>query len=201
VSKQPSRKESPLVLAAAALDQELRRYDSLADEARRASINSGKTLERAVRIVQESTARNETVQDKLRELVAQIEGARTRQVESLNTLLEAAKRAQSRSEQFDALMQRFAALGESARVVNTLAAEADAKRQVGAPEAEILEGLGNLEAQMAAVVTEAEALSAIADEQEWDDLKRQADAARQQLLSVKNKLTAARRVVAMRAPS
>jgi hypothetical protein len=148
VSKQPSRKESPLVLAAAAL-----------------------------------------------------EGARTRQVESLNTLLEAAKRAQSRSEQFDALMQRFAALGESARVVNTLAAEADAKRQVGAPEAEILEGLGNLEAQMAAVVTEAEALSAIADEQEWDDLKRQADAARQQLLSVKNKLTAARRVVAMRAPS
>ena len=201
MSKQPSRKESPLVLAAAALDQELRRYDSLADEARRASINSGKTLERAVRIVQESTARNETVQDKLRELVAQIEGARTRQVESLNTLLEAAKRAQSRSEQFDALMQRFAALGESARVVNTLAAEADAKRQVGAPEAEILEGLGNLEAQMAAVVTEAEALSAIADEQEWDDLKRQADAARQQLLSVKNKLTAARRVVAMRAPS
>jgi len=201
VSKQPSRKESPLVRAAAARDQELRRYDSLADEARRASINSGKTLERAVRIVQESTARNETVQDKLRELVAQIEGARTRQVESLNTLLEAAKRAQSRSEQFDALMQRFAALGESARVVNTLAAEADAKRQVGAPEAEILEGLGNLEAQMAAVVTEAEALSAIADEQEWDDLKRQADAARQQLLSVKNKLTAARRVVAMRAPS
>ena len=98
-------------------------------------------------------------------------------------------------------MQRFAALGESARVVNTLAAEADAKRQVGAPEAEILEGLGNLEAQMTAVVIEAETLSAIADEQDWADLKRQADAARQQLLSVKNKLTAARRVVAMRAPS
>jgi len=201
VSKPQSRKESPLVLAAAALDEELRRYDSLAEEAKRSSINSGKTLERAVRIVQESTSRNETVQGKLRELVAQIEGARTRQVESLNTLLEAARRAQSRSEQFDALMQRFAALGESARVVNTLAAEADAKRQVGAPEAEILEGLGNLEAQMTAVVTEAEALSAIADEQDWADLKRQADAARQQLLSVKNKLTAARRVVAMRAPS
>lgn len=201
MSKPQSRKESPLVLAAAALDEELRRYDSLAEEAKRSSINSGKTLERAVRIVQESTSRNETVQGKLRELVAQIEGARTRQVESLNTLLEAARRAQSRSEQFDALMQRFAALGESARVVNTLAAEADAKRQVGAPEAEILEGLGNLEAQMTAVVTEAEALSAIADEQDWADLKRQADAARQQLLSVKNKLTAARRVVAMRAPS
>jgi hypothetical protein len=201
VSKQPARKESSLVLAAAALDEELRRYDALADEARRSSITSGKTLERAARIVHESTARNETVQDKLRELVAQIEGARIRQVDSLNTLLEEARRVQSRSEQFDALVRRFAALGESARVVNTLAAEADAKRQGGAPEAEVLEGLGNLEAQMAGVVTEAEALSAIAEEQDWADLKRQADAARQQLLSVKNKLTAARRVVAMRAPS
>jgi uncharacterized coiled-coil DUF342 family protein len=201
VPKNPSRKESSLVLAAAALDEELRRYDSLAEEARRSLINSGKTLERAVRIVQESTSRNETVQDKLRELVAQIEGARTRQVESLNTLLEAAKRAQSRSEQYDALMKRFAALGESAREVNTRAAEADAKRQAGAPETELLEGLGSIETQMASVVAEAETLEQIATEQDWADLKRQADAARQQLLAVKNKLTAARRVVAMRAPS
>jgi uncharacterized coiled-coil DUF342 family protein len=201
VPKNPSRKESSLVLAAAALDEELRRYDSLAEEARRSLINSGKTLERAVRIVQESTSRNETVQDKLRELVAQIEGARTRQVESLNTLLEAAKRAQSRSEQYDALMKRFAALGESARAVNTRAADADAKRQAGAPETELLEGLGSIETQMASVVAEAETLEQIATEQDWADLKRQADAARQQLLAVKNKLTAARRVVAMRAPS
>jgi len=201
VPKSPSKKESSLVLAAAALDEELRRYDSLADESKRARIDSGKTLERAVRIVQESTARNETVQDKLRELVAQIEEARTRQVDSLNVLLDAARRAQARSEQYDALMKRFAALGESAREVNTLAGAADAKRQAGAPEGELLEGLGSLETQMSAVVDEAEALAAVADEQDWADLKRQADAARQQLLAVKNKLVAARRAVAMRAPS
>ena len=201
MAKNQSRKESSLVLAAAALDEELRRYDSLAEEAKRSTINSGKTLERAVRIVQESTARNETVQDKLRELVAQIEGSRTRQVDSLNTLLEAARRAQARSEQYDALMKRFAALGESAREVNALAAEADAKREASAPETELLEGLGHIETLMAAVVAEAEALASMATEQDWADLKRQADAARQQLLAVKNKLSAARRVVAMRAPS
>jgi hypothetical protein len=202
VAKTQSRKESSsLVLAAAALDHELRRYDSLAEEARRSPINSAKTLARAVRIVQESAGLNETVQDKLRELVAQIEESRTRQVESLNTLLEAARRAQSRTEQYSALMKRFEALGVSAREANTLAAEADAKRLAGAPEAELLEGLGNIEAHMASVLTEAEALADIALEQDWSDLKRQADAARQQLLAVKNKLTAARRVVAMRAPS
>jgi hypothetical protein len=201
VAKNQSRKESSLVLAAAALDEELRRYDSLAEEAKRSPINTGKTLERAVRIVQESTGRNATVQDKLRELVAQIEESRTRQVASLNTLLEAARHAQLRSEQYNALMTRFAALGESAREVNTLAAEADARRQAGAPETELLEGLGHIETQMATVVAEAEALGDIATEQDWSDLKRQADAARQQLLAVKNKLTAARRVVAMRAPS
>jgi hypothetical protein len=190
-----------LVLAAAALDEELRRYDSLAEEAKRSTINSAKTLERAVRIVQESTGRNETVQAKLRELVAQIEGSRTRQVDSLNVLLEAAKRAQLRSEQYDALMKRFAALGASAREINTLATEADTKRQAGAPETEILEGLGRIETQMATVVAEAEALEEIATEQDWADLKRQADGARQQLLAVKKNLTAARRGIAMRAPS
>jgi hypothetical protein len=201
VAKNQGRKESSLVLAAAALDEELRRYDALADEARRSSINSARSLERAVRIVQESTGRNETVQEKLRGLVAEIEASRVRQVESLHALLEAAKHAQARSEQYDALMQRFAALGESARHVNTVAAEADAKRAGGAPETEVLEGLGAIEAQMTAVVAEAEALAVAAESQDWADLKRQADAARQQLLAVKNKLTAARRTVAMRAPS
>lgn len=199
--KNPTKKESPLVLAAAALDEELRRYDSLAEEAKKSHINSGKALERAVRVVQESTGRNEAVQAKLRDLVKEIEDARVRQVESLNTLLEAAQRAQARSEQYEGLLQRFAALGESARHVNTLAVEANAQRQSGAPEATILQGLDEVQTQMAAVVAEAEALVALATDQDWTDLERQADSVRQQILAAKNKLVAARRAVATRAPS
>jgi hypothetical protein len=201
VTRAPRKKESPLVLAAAALDEELRHYDSLAEEAKRSHINSAKTLQRAVRVVQESTARNETVQGKLRGLVTQIEEARVRQVESLNTLLEAAQRAQARSEQYHGLLDRFAALGESARHVNTLAGEADAKRQEGGPAADLLEGLGSIETQMAGVVAEAESLATLASDQDWTDLKGQADAVRQQVLAAKNQLAAARRVVATRAPS
>jgi hypothetical protein len=201
VPKNPPTKESPLVLAAAALDEELRRYDALAEEAKRSHIDSAKTLERAVRVVQESTAHNEAVQNKLRELVTRIEEARVRQVDSLNVLLEAAQRAQARSEQYDALLKRFAALGESARHVNAVAGEVNAKRHAGAPEAEILEGLADIQTQMATVVAEAGALAALAGEQDWTDLERQADAVRQQVLAAKNKLTAARRVAATRAPS
>jgi hypothetical protein len=201
VAKNQPRKESPLVLAAAALDEELRRYDALAEEARRSQINSAKTLERAVRVVQESTSRNETVQEKLRGLVTQIEEARVRQVDSLNALLEAAQKAQARSQQYDDLLQRFAALGESARQVNELAADTETKRNAGASETEVLASLEKLQMQMATVVAEAEALAALATEQEWVDLERQADAVRQQVLAAKNKLTAARRAVATRAPS
>ncbi len=201
MSKSQTRKDSPLVVAAAALDEELRRYDALADEAKRATINSGKTLLRAVALVNESNEKSEIIQEKLRALVTQIEEARVRQVESLNALLQAAERAQARSEQHDALVKRFAALGDSARQVQTLAADLDTKRREGSNEGEILSGLGDVEAQISAVVAEADALATLAEEQDWADLHRQADAARQQILSIKNKLAAARRDAATRAPS
>jgi hypothetical protein len=201
VPKPPPKKESPLVTAAVGLDEELRRYDALAEEAKRSHINSARTLERAVRVVQESSAQNEAVQGKLRELVTQIEEARVRQVDSLSTLLQAAQTAQARTEQYDTLLKRFAVLGESAHHVNALAAEVNEKRQAGASETEILGGLADLETRMAAVVAEASAVAALASEQDWVDLARQADAIRQQMLASKNKLTAARRAVATRAPS
>jgi hypothetical protein len=92
------------------LDDELRRFDALAEEAKNVQISSGKTLERAVKVVQETTVRHEALQETLRELVRQIEAARLRQVDSLGVLLEAAKRTQLRSEQYEALLKRFGAL-------------------------------------------------------------------------------------------
>jgi hypothetical protein len=195
VAKSSPKNESPLVRAAAALDEELRRYDALADEAKQVQISSGKALERAAKIVQESTSRNDALQEKLRELVAQIEAARGRQVESLGVLLEAARRTQARSEQYDAILQRFSALGESARGVSAQAAEASSKRgegSEGATEAEARASLAAMEVSMAGVVAEAEALTALAADQGWDDLKSQADGVRQQVLALKSKLTAAR---------
>jgi hypothetical protein len=192
VPKKQTARESPLVVAATALDDELRRFDALADEAKGVQISSSKTLERAIKIVQETTGRHESLQGTLRELVKEIEAARVRQVDSLNVLLEAAKQTQVRSVQYEGLLKRFAALGESARGMTTQAAEARARQDAGAGEAEARNSLAAMEIAMAGVVAEAEALTVLAGDQGWDDLKAKADGVRQQVLALKNKMATAR---------
>jgi hypothetical protein len=196
-----SKNVPPLVAAAAALDDELRAYDELAAEAHRIKFDSEKSLHRGLRIVQDSQERNDVIQEKLRALVAEIEQARGRQVESLNKLLEAAQTVQARVQEHEALMARFAALGESAQRVDALTLELSAKRTAGASESDLLQGLGEIQVQMATVVGEAEALAQRATEQDWPELARQADAVRQQVLAAKNKLALAHKAVATRAPS
>jgi hypothetical protein len=192
---------SSLVAAAAALDDELRAYDDLALEAKRAHTDSEKGLQRAIKIVQDSTGRNEHIQEKLQNLVKEIENARVRQEESLRALLGVAREVQSRAVQHEEMSQRFGALGESAKHVNTLTMALSERRETGATEAEVLAGLGEIQIQMAAVVAEAEVLTALANEQSWPEFARQADSVRQQVLAAKNKLVLAHRSMANRAPS
>lgn len=144
---------------------------------------------------------SERIQERLRALVAEIEGARMRQEESLRTLLEAARTVERRAQQHTALAQRFTALGDSASHVNTLAVALSEKRDAGASDTEILQDLQAIQNHVVSVVAEAEALSHCAREEQWPDLARQADSVRQQVLSAKNKLALAQKTVAMRAPS
>jgi hypothetical protein len=196
-AKQPS----PLVDAAAALEGELRAYDELAHEAHRIRIDGERGLRRGMAIVQESGGMSERIQERLRALVAEIESVRLRQVESLKVLLEAASTVEKRAQQHRVLMERFAALGESAGHVNTLTMALSEKRSAGASDTELLQDLQGIQTHIALVVAEAEALSDRAREEQWPDLARQADSVRQQVSSAKNKLALAYKTVAMRAPS
>ncbi len=196
-----SKGASPLVAAAAALEEELRQYDELAAEARRTTIDGEKSLRRAIELVRDSAGRNDRIQEKLRALVAEMESARKRQVESLDALVHAARTLEQRAQQHDVLMSRFAELGESAKRINALTQELSKRREAGAPESEILEGLAAIQVEMATVVAEAEALGSRAREEQWPEVARQADAIRQQVLAAKNKLQLAHRTVASRAPS
>jgi hypothetical protein len=192
---------SPVIAAAAALDEALTAYDDLAREARRATMNSEKGLQRAIRLVQESTGRNEAIRQRLAELVTQMDAARQRQVESLNALLEVARQVEARAEQHQQLERRFAALADSARQANVLTLDLATRREAGAGENELLEGLQAIEAHMAAVVGEAEALARLATDLDWPEFVREAQNVRQQVLAAKNKLSLAQRSVAARAPS
>jgi len=190
--------DSPLVAAAAAVDEELRAYDALAEEARRLDIEGEKSLRRATAIIQDSASRQDRIQERLRALVDEIEHARTRQVQSLTALLEAARTLEARTQQHDAILQRFAALGESARACNELAVSLSQRRAAGLSDGEMLAGLVEIQTSMAAVVGEAEALTARAQTDRWPELARQVDSVRQQVLAAKNKLALAQKAMSQR---
>jgi chromosome segregation ATPase len=197
----PSPGVSPLVAAAAAVDQELREYDDLAREAQRISLDGEKNLARAARVLSASTSRQPHIQEKLQTLVSEIEAARVRQQASLDALVEVSRALEARATDFDTLMKRFAGVGHSAQSIQRLTAEVAALKSSGAPESQLLEGIRNLEEHMAVVVTDAEQLARDAEAQGWPEVARQADGVRQQVGAAKNKLALAYRTVAARAPS
>src|SRR5579862_2376963 len=102
---------SPLVAAAAAVDEELREYDDLAREAQRIELDGEKALARAARVLAASTARQPHIQQKLQMLVSEIEAARVRQQSSLDALVEVSRTLEARATDFDTLMKRFAGVG------------------------------------------------------------------------------------------
>jgi len=192
---------TPLVAAAAAVDAELREYDELARAARRIALDGEKALAHAARLLSESTQRQPRIQEKLRALVGEIEGARLRQKESLDMLVETSRALEARANEFDALMRRFAAVGESAQAIHRLTSEISTRKSSGASEADLLEGLLQIEQQMGKVISDAEDLARSAGRDGWPEMSRQADSIRQQVGSAKNTLALACKTVASRAPS
>jgi chromosome segregation ATPase len=192
---------SPLVAAAAAVDEELREYDELAREARRVVLDGEKSLARAARVLAASTSRQPQIQEKLQLLVAEIEAARVRQQSSLDALVDVSRELEARATEFDGMMRRFADVGQSAQSIQRLTAELAALKASGAPEAALLEGLRKLEDEMGVVVEDAASLARDAGEGGWPEISRQAEAVRQQVGAAKNKLSLAFKTVAARAPS
>lgn len=192
---------SPLVAAAAAVDQELREYDELAREAQRIVLDGEKSLARAARVLAASTTRQPQIQEKLQTLVTEIEAARVRQQASLDALVDVSRALEARATDFDGLMRRFADVGQSAQSIHKLTSELAALKASGAPENQLLDGLRKLEDEMTVVVADAGNLAKDAEDQGWPEISRQADAVRQQVNAAKNKLSLAYKTVAARAPS
>src|SRR5258708_18766293 len=192
---------SALVAAAAAIDEELREYDELASEAKRITLDGEKSLARAARVLERSTTSQPRIHEKLRALVTEIETARDRQQRSLEALVEVAHALEARASEFDGLMKRFAEVGFAAQRVNQGTSQLTELKAGGAPEHELLDGLRALEEQMDGVVASAKELAHDAEQHGWPEIARQADAVRQQVNSANNKLAAAHRSVAARAPS
>jgi chromosome segregation ATPase len=173
--------------AAAALDGELRRFEELVAAAGRIPLSSQKNLDRAARSLVDAAAAQETVGARLRVLVEAITAARAKQEATAAVILARGHEVRARAEAFMALRERFDALGRQAAEVNALLAEAGASKSNGAA-AGLAARLEGIDAHIGEAVDAARAIARDAGQAGMVDLEREADAMRQQLQAVRNKL-------------
>lgn len=188
MSKQ--QKDSELVAAAAALDEELHKFEEISERIRTAEMDSQKNLERLANYLREIAETDERLGTRVRELVGAIAAAREKQQKQSEVVAARANELQGRTQVFQSLIQKYADLGTAAANLNAQVQEAFQARQSGTPEGEALAAtrLSEINAGTGNLAAEAEKVVNAADEAGFTDIARQADSLRQQLLSARNKL-------------
>ncbi len=191
MSKSAKPPTSELTAAAEALDEQLRRFESLTDQFKKSPLNSEKSLERASKLLRDVAEQDRVLNECVSALVAAVSGARDRQQKNAEAVNEHAQYLEKRAETFKTLLERYGALGQSAAELNQRMQDFAAKRsepQTAEKNLQLVESLDGLSERMGQVADEAQAVVTLADEQDFGDIGRQADSLRQQILSARNKL-------------
>ncbi|HYH96479.1 hypothetical protein [Hyalangium sp.] len=191
MSKRDKSPSSELVAAAEALDAQLTRFESLADQFRKSPLNSEKSLERASKLLQDVAEQDQQLNASVSALVAAVTATRDRQQVQAESVNARAQELQQRADTFKSLLDRYGALGQSAAELNQRMQEFAAQRaqaQTAEQSTEVLATLDALNERMGQVADEAQAVTRLSEEQDFTDIGRQADSLRQQLLSARNKL-------------
>jgi uncharacterized protein YoxC len=191
MSKREKSPSSELVAAAEALDSQLTRFESLADQLCKSPLNSEKSLERASKLLRDVAEQDQVLNASVSALVAAVTATRDRQQKHAEAVNALAQQLEKRAETFKALLERYGALGMSAAQLNQSMQEFAAQRakaQTPEQNLELVGALDSLNDRMVQVAEEAQSVTQLADEQDFSDVGRQADSLRQQLLSARNKL-------------
>jgi hypothetical protein len=192
---------SPLVAAAAALEAELLRWQDIVDEAERLEVTSEKQLGRAKVLLESCGECEKTLAQSLHAFVTAMQSVQDKQRACMERTIGAAKNVQERVAVRSGLLERFADLGRRAAEVNgPVGAVMEAIQKEAKPD-ELVGPLKEVAEKTDEVVTAAESVAKEAREAEWLDIAREADALKQQIQSVKNKVITAHRNVASRASS
>ncbi len=118
----------------------------------------------------------DTTQSKDQALVAAVQAARARQESDAAALVARAQEIAGRRAQFAQVLQRMAGLGQSAKEVQALLQEGPGR-------------LDEVQVRMQQVAEDATAIGREALEKEMEDVARQAESVRQQVLSALNRLS------------
>lgn len=179
--------DTPLLTAVQRLDEELARFNQLAQTARKIQLTSERNLEKAARAINDAAESQRRVTEHIALLIEAISNARTRHDAVATELLTTRDDVQARAERFQAQLGRFAALGKEAADISAQVRELGALKDK--PNAEIVALLTSVKERMTGVVAGAVALAAEADAESMEDLGRQCDSLKQQVQSALNKVS------------
>lgn len=198
----PSSKkaDTPLARAAAALEGELAEYEKFVAEVKRMTMSSDKAMHRAKALLESCAAGEARMGERLQAFAAAMQDVQVRQQTCMSEALAAAERIQERVQNRAALLERFSALGDRARALNE-PVEALEGKEGEANAQDLLTTLSAVAALTEGVIAEADALGQDAQENDWQDIAREAATLKQQIQSARNKLLVAQRDVAARTPS
>jgi chromosome segregation ATPase len=170
-----TEKPSDLSEAAMALDHELRRFEDLAGQAAKIKLNTEKNLERATEALSRAAESQDRINTQVQKLVAAVSHARQKQESDAAALMARAQEIAARRAQFAQVLQRMGGLGQMAKEVQELLREGNPK-------------LDEVLARMQKVADDAADIGKSAQDQEMEDLARQAEVLRQQVLAARNKV-------------
>lgn len=169
---QKDEEGSELVMAARALETELRRFAAHAETAAKSPLRTRKQIERAAKQLETVAASEEALNRHVQALLSAIQQARARKDEQVAAVAASAQKLQERTARYQQLMETYAELGHAAAALNTM--------DPGATE--------NLHDSLGELAARAEALGASAAADGFDDIAQQAESMREQLLSLRNKV-------------
>jgi len=168
-------KTNALSEAALALDRELRRFDDLAAQASRMKLTTEKNVERATEALTRAAECQDRIHGHVQALVAAVGEARQKQEADAAALMGRAGEIAARRKEFADVLQRMAGLGRMAKEVQ------DALQAGPA-------GIDDVQARMGKIADEAAGIGRTAQEKEMEDVARQAEVLRQQILAARNKV-------------
>jgi hypothetical protein len=188
--------ESSLLAAARSVAEELSRFETLSAELGRSPITSGKSLQRARQSLQACSDHEAKLAESLRSFALAMQELQLTQQRCVEQIAQAAERIRTRQLERAGLEQRLQQLGEKAReVTQPVLAHEDA------PASDPLGPLDLVERNLAVLIEEVSEVCELAEQQDWQDLTRETQSLREQLLALKNRVQLSRRKLAESAPS
>jgi hypothetical protein len=186
----PDKPHSPLLEAAAAFDDELARFGRLVEAARTGPLNSQKHLQRAAHAFEQVGESEKRLGETAQALVAALQGARQQQEVQALALQGRAKEVEARTAVAADLLQRYGLVGQKAGELNSLVLDIAAKKTNGSsePDTSLVASLAELRGRMGEIAENAASLVTAARDADFDDIARQADSLRQQIVAVSQKV-------------